>query len=414
MEITATQLEEQFTAHQTAILAKAREEWKQHYEELKAMGAPVPEALQKVENAIKRLDAIEADMSRGPLVSSQQKSLGEYISGHEATASMRKKVGSGFMGGTKIQIPLNAESGFKGFSDFPGYMSEMDLKTTITSAAVGSSTPGVLTPQRLQGIVKPGVARIRVRDLMTRMTTQNNAVEWLKENAYTAAASPVAETISKPESALTFTIDSTPVRTLAHWIPAAKQILADFAQLQQYIDVRLMEGLKDVEDYELVAGDGTGQHLSGLTTEATAYDTSRNVTADTRIDKINHAISQVEDAKLNADGIIMNPRDWRTIQLIKTDVGGANTGEYLLGGPVANAPYTLWGLPVATAFGVPVGKFFVGAFKQYCFIFDRMDATIEISTEHADYFIRNMIAILAEERLAFVQTRADAVVYGSF
>ena len=39
---------------------------------------------------------------------------------------------------------------------------------------------------------------------------------------------------------------------------------------------------------------------------------------------------------------------------------------------------------------------------------------MEISTEHADYFIRNLVAILAEERLAFAVKNPNAVIYGSF
>ena len=61
------------------------------------------------------------------------------------------------------------------------------------------------------------------------------------------------------EKARGITIDSANVRTLAHWIPAARQVLDDFVALQGYVNTRLIEGLKDVEDYELVAGDGTGQ-----------------------------------------------------------------------------------------------------------------------------------------------------------
>ena len=143
-------------------------------------------------------------------------------------------------------------------------------KISFSSRAVGSSTPGILVPERMPGIVKPGVRRLRVRDLMPRFPTSNNAVEFVKENAFTNAASPTAETISKPESALTFAIDSATVKTIATWIPAAKQVLDDFAALQSYINQRLLEGLMDIEDYELVGGDGTGQHISGLTTEATA------------------------------------------------------------------------------------------------------------------------------------------------
>jgi hypothetical protein len=40
------------------------------------------------------------------------------------------------------------------------------------------------------------------------------------------------------------------------------------------------------------------------------------------------------------------------------------------------------------------GQFLVGAFQMSATIWDRMDATVEISREHSDYFIRNTAAPL--------------------
>lgn len=398
-------LETSLASHQTAILEKCRAEWKTFSDKLIADGAPVSEVRTMADRAIKRIDAIEAEMSRGNAYSDgvQPMTIGEMIAANPEVGEFAKKLKGG-SSARVLQIPI------KSFAEFSGF----DLKTTITSAAVGSVTSAILVPERMPGIVKPGVRRLRVRDLMPRGTTENNAVEYVKENAFTNNASPVAETISKAESALTFSIGNAPVRDLAHWIPATRRILDDFSQLQSYVNQRLMEGLKDVEDYELVAGDGTNSHLSGLSTLAGAYDTARNVSGDTYIDQLNHAISQIEDALQQADGIILHPRDWRKIELIKTEEGGANKGMYLLGGPQGIAIPTIWGLPVALTTAVTRGTFYVGSFQRYAMVHDRMEARIDISTEHADFFIRNMIAIRAEERLAFTVQRNDAVLYGSF
>jgi hypothetical protein len=40
--------------------------------------------------------------------------------------------------------------------------------------------------------------------------------------------------------------------------------------------------------------------------------------------------------------------------------------------------------------------------------------TVEISTEHADYFVRNLVAVRAEKRLALVTKRPASFVSGSF
>jgi hypothetical protein len=47
-------------------------------------------------------------------------------------------------------------------------------------------------------------------------------------------------------------------------------------------------------------------------------------------------------------------------------------------------------------------------------IWDRNDATIEVSREHASFFIQNMAAILVEERLGLTVFRSEALIYGGF
>ncbi len=290
----------------------------------------------------------------------------------------------------------------------------VDRKTTITSSTVGSSTPGILVPQRIPGIVKPPQAQIRVRDLIPFGTTTNNAVEFVKENVFTNAASPQTEGSDKAESALTFTIDYANVRTIAHWIPATRQVLDDFAQLQAYIDTRLLDGLADEEDEQLLTGDGVGLSISGLVNEATAYAGTYDAVSDTRLDKLNHALAELEAAKYRPDGWVLNPVDLRILQVIKDNVGGANTGQYVFGGPNSAAPVTIWGLPVALTTAMTVGKFLVGSFRGHCMGFDRMQSRIDVSTEHEDYFIKNLVAIRAEERIALAVFSGAAFRYGSF
>jgi HK97 family phage major capsid protein len=63
---------------------------------------------------------------------------------------------------------------------------------------------------------------------------------------------------------------------------------------------------------------------------------------------------------------------------------------------------------------MPESQFLVGAFAMAAMIWDRNNSTVEISREHADFFVRNMAAILVEERLALTVFRNDALIYGGF
>ena len=74
----------------------------------------------------------------------------------------------------------------------------------------------------------------------------------------------------------------------------------------------------------------------------------------------------------------------------------------------------MWRLPVVDTNAMPAGKFMLGAFDMAAQVFDREDATVEVSTEDADNFTKNMVTIRAEERLALAVFRPQSFVYGSF
>ncbi|NNC10134.1 phage major capsid protein, partial [Corallococcus exiguus] len=75
---------------------------------------------------------------------------------------------------------------------------------------------------------------------------------------------------------------------------------------------------------------------------------------------------------------------------------------------------TLWGLPVIDTTAVEEGEFLVGNFQMAAMLWDREDAVVDISTEDRDNFVKNMVTIRAEERLALEVSRPEALIYGDF
>ena len=65
------------------------------------------------------------------------------------------------------------------------------------------------------------------------------------------------------------------------------------------------------------------------------------------------------------------------------------------------------GHPRVESEAVPVGTAITAAFDRGI-IWDREQATVAVSDSHADFFIRNLVAILAELRLAFGIFRPSA------
>ncbi len=303
---------------------------------------------------------------------------------------------------------------FKAFAgqSMPRGRVDMTFNAAITS--VSTDTDGaagdLVSNTRLPGLIAPPNRRMTVRDLLTQGRMDGSTLEYVKETGFTNAAGMVAETAAKPESTLKFDLVSTTAKVIAHYVKASRQILDDASQLASYIDGRLRYGLAFKEEGQLLNGDGTGQNLLGIIPQATAYAAPFDPAGtETGIDNIRLAALQASLAEYPASGIVMHPSDWARIELLKD-----TQGRYIIGNPQGSISASLWNLPVVATQAIAEDKFLVGAFQLGAQVFDRWQARVEIATENEDDFIKNMVTILAEERLALAVYRPQAFIYGDF
>lgn len=278
----------------------------------------------------------------------------------------------------------------------------------ITSLA-GSGGAGIYSDQ-LPGVIEAPLRPLSIRDLVMPGRTVSNLLEWIQETAFNNQADVVSEGTLKPQSELTYERKNTGVSTIAHWIRATKQVLSDFPQLASLINGRLRWGLKIKEEDQLLFGDGAGENLLGLVPQATAYNSAGFFNpSDTMIDVLRHAMLQVRLSYYPATGHVLSPTDWHYIELTKD-----NENRYIMASPTGRAPAMLWGLPVVESDAMHSGNFLTGSFRMAAQIFDREDAAILVSTEDQDNFVKNLVTILCEERLALLVYRPAAFVYGAF
>lgn len=275
--------------------------------------------------------------------------------------------------------------------------------TTDTDGAAGD----LVTPDRRGGVLVPPQRRMTVRDLLTPGSTQSNSIEYVKETGFTNNAAPVTEGAQKPESTMKFDLVSLPVTTIAHFVQASRQILADAPMLRSHIDGRLRYGLAYKEELQLLKGAGTGINLHGIYPQASAFSAAFAVANMTVIDVIRLAMLQAVLAEYPATGIVLHPTDWANIETTKD-----TTGRYIIGNPQGTIGATLWSLPVVATQAMDVDTFLVGAFKLGAQIFDRETVSVTISTEDRDNFVKNMVTMLCEERLGLAVYRPEAFIKG--
>lgn len=271
--------------------------------------------------------------------------------------------------------------------------------------------PGAAPPaERRDGIIVPAQRGVRVRDLMSVIPTSAASIEYLQETGFTNNAGMVSEGGTKPESVLTFALKTANARTIAHWTMASRQVLSDVTRLRDFIDGRLRYGVQLKEDQQILLGDGTGQSLHGLIPQATAFSAPAGMPLTTMSDRIGAAIAQLRAIDREPDGVVMHPTDWqRLLQAKGTD------GHYLIAnGPFSTTAPVLFQKPVALTTGMTQDDFLVGQFAIGAQLFEREETGVEISTEDRDNFIKNMVTVLAEERVMLAVYQPEAFVFGDF
>lgn len=369
-----------------AIAEKALAESAKGISMTESVKAKADEALLKMNGLNEKLADVEQKLAR------------QRDGGDEAV----KSIGEQFTDDSNVKAWLSS-SPSKGKTD-------LRIKATITSATANAagSAGAALQTQRLPGILELPQRRLTVRDLITPGRMDSAALEYVRETGFTNNAAPVAEAAAKPSSDIKLDLVSTSAKVIAHWMKASRQILDDVSQLRSVIDQRLLYGLAYKEEQQLLNGDGTGQNLNGIVTQATAYAAPITLASPTSIDMMRLAMLQAALAEFPATGHVMNPIDWAWIETLKD-----TTGRYIIGNPQSSVAKTLWGLPVVETQAMTVDKFLTGAFKLGAQLFDRWDARVEVGYENDD-FTKNLVTILAEERLALAVYRPQAFIYGDF
>lgn len=382
------ELYEKFSTAQAELMElakKSQDEIRRNGEvnaELKEHLAQAGQKIEAAEKAIEawknRMDAIEKKIAAVPIGSGRPKSIAEKVVDSEEFIQAQK---------TGNMPPVNVVS-----------FHRKDISGDVTSG--GIYVPPMRVPE-MQPTV--GERVLHLRDVLNVGTTASNAVDFIRETM-TNNAAPVEEKpeYGKPESAFTFQKVTAPVATIAHWVPATRQILSDVPMLMSYISGRLIYGLKLEEDDQILNGNGTNGAFTGILQTPNLSPAPTPDAGDTNIDMIRRMIASVRASEYPATAIVINPQDWAQIELTK-----ATGGQYVYVPSIMQegAGGRLWGLPVVETNAIPRGICLVGAFGIGAQLWDREQATIRISEHHAEYFTSNMIAILAEERLTLTVYR---------
>lgn len=343
--------------------------------------------------------AVESDAYKALVAS------GALAAGSEQTLGRVEIVGPG-----DVEIDDGAKA--EGRSGFKSLL-------TGTSDAAG----GVLNvPERFPGVYALPQLPLGVLDLVTVGQTDSNAVEFVRILARTIRAAEVTEASStaeigdgtggtataaagglKPESDLTFEEALEAVRTIAHWFPATRNSLADAAFLQTIVEAELLNGVERRAENQIVSGNGTAPNIRGiLSTPGIVSYAQATVGTDTEIDAVHRLLTLIRLGGFEPSAVGFNPLDWENIRLAKD----ANE-NYIWGPPSQVGQMQVWGVSAVASVAFPEDTAVAGEWARALFLV-REAARVLITDSHKDWFVRNLVALLAEARGVLVVPRPQA------
>ena len=282
-------------------------------------------------------------------------------------------------------------------------MKNGDSKTNIrmTMKAVGNMTlAGSTTGQLPQAEREAGITRIVRRnpfilELVNVGTISSNLWEWVQQANPEGAPAMTAEGAAKAQIDFELVLASAAVRKVTAYIKVSKEMLDDIPLMESEINQELSERINLTIDAQLLSGDGTGQNLTGILANATAFapgSFAASVAEANNSDVLRVAINQINVSLFQANYIIMHPSDVTAMDLQK-----ASDGHYVLPPFSTSANTIIKGIPIVPNTGVTEGDYLVGDFSKAGVRF-REGLSFDIGYENDD-FTKNFVTILAEARL---------------
>ena len=272
-----------------------------------------------------------------------------------------------------------------------------ELKATLFQTSAGWDPEDIRTGKLVDEVTRP----IQILDIIPAGQTSMSTVLYMEETTRTQSAAEAAEGAAYAEDAFVVAEQSSEVRKIASHIPATDEQLDDVPMVRGYLNQRLVFGLRQRLDNQVIQGDGTAPNLEGIL-NATGIQTQAKGT-DPVPDAVYKALTKVRvTGRAFPSHVLMHQNDWQGIRLLRTA-----DGIYIWGSPADAGVERIWGLPVVQSDVLSEGTGLVGDFPNFCVLAERRGVEVTLGYI-GDQFKEGKITIRADMRTAFVIYRAAA------
>lgn len=265
------------------------------------------------------------------------------------------------------------------------------------SEVTGDNMVGATASDR-RGIIQPNLRPLRLLDLFAIGTTEASVVEYVQVLTVPEAAAETAPGSLKPEASFTTQDAEAPARTIAVWIKARRQALADVGSLTAMLNTLLTHDVRKRLEDQIVAGDGIGQNILGLL-NVDGVGEPDPVDGDNTADAILRAVTVIHLSDGDPNFVGAHPLTWQELLLMRENQA-ERTGAYLYGSPSSQPSPTIWGLNLVNTRAVDSDAPLVGDTNAATPLV-REGLTVRVSDSDQDDFVKNRVTLLVEIRVAF-------------
>ena len=269
---------------------------------------------------------------------------------------------------------------------------------TLLSTTAGWAPESIRLPDFTEAVTRP----IQLLDIIPLAQTGFDTIKYMEETTRTHAAAETAEGASFKESTFVFTERTSNVRKITDSLPVTDEQMKDVAQINSYINGRLIFGLRQRLDLQVLVGSGTGDNLDGIKNVSGILTTAKG--GDPIPDAFFKAMTAIRiTGRAQPTHCIIHPDDWQQIRLLRTA-----DGIYIWGNPSEAGIERMWGLPVIQSDADNAGTGYVGSFQPaWISLFERQGIDVQVGFVGSQ-FAEGKRTIRADMRFAFVLFRPAA------
>lgn len=242
---------------------------------------------------------------------------------------------------------------------------------------------------------------------------QHSTPTWrgIRQSGFTNNASIVPPGATKPTSTISVTNYDGHLVVLAHLSEALDvYMLADNANLTDFIQGQLLYGLALELEEEVFNGDGSTFQVAGTDTKHltgimhTTGVQQQEFTTD-MVTTLRAAATRLEVANFTTDVFVLNPNDWAAIETHRN-----LSGQFDLGSAVNRATRQVWSTPVVTSTKLEQGQALALDLSALNVDTDTLGIQIAWTNAGPELFDKNQAKARVEGRFGFSVRRPEGIV----